>query len=594
MKPAHRHPFLVGRETEYGLYHREGHSKRIAGKMLEAALERFPAVTGDRHSGQVESSTVFTDGEVLYLDPSRAGLRTWFNLEAAVYESDDPWMLQRRVMRAEARIRVLASEAERRLDLQPGATLILALGDDFYLGRTRGYHFNYYLGRRFDKEDQATLALWAVASSALFGAGGLGGFRGVLCDARIRHLDAITGSSIGDGNRLRGMYCIGRGSLCGGRGLRLHMMHQGNTRLSMVLSDGLTMLVVRAIEKGALACRDPLIEPIQQMKSLNRSQDPLAFRFRTQSGRERGILEILEWFREQLQSFAASSRSDLPSWAGRRILPAFGTILGAARAGDRLYLAGRLDAWMRWRLYDEVVFEKHGLHLAGLARWMPVASLLGRNKLFSHWPAMKKGKGAKIKRLAQVRPELRSTGQQILDRIVEEGGIDPMDPGFPRYMEAIRDLADLEFSLGSAREDNPLPALIKGLYAKPPFSERLLVDPDERPPRARNRSRARSVLIRRHTRKEGEPGRGHRRVHASWNSLVRLEIPEPDGPCRSWVYNLEDPLTRGIPRPRRLESPLRIPARRPEYCLLLAESFGRDLRADENDDSGEELATRRT
>ncbi len=541
--PERLQPFLVGREYEYGVFQPGRSYRSLILEILRRARERFPSARGDRHGRTMDRYTVFTEGEVLYMDPCCRGREDWYNLEAALYESDDPWMLQQRLVQAEARLALVAAEMERDAGLAPGSIRILALGDDFYFGRTRGYHFNYLYPKRLAELDHATLVLWIVASSALLGAGGLGGPRGVLCDGRVDHLSVAVGGAAGNDETQRGLFHTGRGCICGGRGIRIHLQHQGNLRLSLVLADGLTMLLLKGIEAGALSCADPLVDPVGQMKRMNRSLDPLGFRLRRVSGTEIPVLDVLEAFAESMRRFAGRHRAALPDWGERRILPAFEWILRVARRADARRLSRRLDAWLRWRLYREIAQERFGVSLAALAPWMPIAALLGRARVFRDWP----GPGAPGRRppacIADLRPDLGKKTLGAVDRRVEENRLDPDDPAFPIYVEAIRTLADVEFSLGSAREDNPLPVLIRGGLARPLFRERFRGDPFAPPPRACNRSRPRSVLIKR------AAGRSQR-LHVTWNSVVDPTNESTGRERRPRIYDLSDPLTMRIPRGR--------------------------------------------
>lgn len=566
--PSGARPLLAGRETEYGVHLAGNRSRGAALEIIAQTGRRYPSVGGDRHGGVVDPSSVFTDNEVFYLDLWTAGGQPRYTLEAAGYESDDPWMLQRRALLSEARIRACTAEVEQSRGLDPGAISVLALGDDFYHGRTRGYHFNAMIDRVFDKDDQATLGLWLIAASALLGAGGLGGGRGVVCDGRIGHLNAFRGGSISYGNRVRGLFSIGRGQTAGESGHRLQMMHQGPTRLSMILHDGLTLLVLRAIESGRLRWRDPLEEGVSQMRSLNICHDPLAFRLKTVSGRGIGVLEVLRWFGQRLEVLGRTANSELPVWS-RRLLPVFATLCRAARAGDRLFLARRLDSWLRWRLYDEVAFEKHGLRLAGLSPWMPIAAHLGREGIFSHWKARKGRRARRPRMLLETVRGMAGPPRDYLEHLAQQTRVSLTDTGFPRYMDAIRDLADLEFSLGSAREDNPLPMLARCGYVEPLFGEELRLEAGAPAPVGRNRSRARAVLIRRHVLNRATGGR--ERLLASWNHMARQRLDEKGETEATHAFDLSDPLMRGIPRARKISGPMVRPALRRGQALLLAE-----------------------
>jgi len=155
---------------------------------------------------------------------------------------------------------------------------------------------------------------------------------------------------------------------------------------------------------------------------------------------------------------------------------------------------------------------------------------------------------------------------------VQKDRLDVRDAGFPRYMEAIRDLADLEFSLGSAREDNPLPMLARCGYVRPFFGESFRVDPGSPPPKVENRARARSILIRRHAR---ALKRGSReQLRASWNHVALIEPGLEGNPPQTRIYDLSDPIRTGVPKARRIPVQLRLPAQLPRVALLLAESYG--------------------
>lgn len=561
-------PFLVGRELEYGI-HLDGHDPTEVGRaLLSRARHRFPSAIGSRHGGRTHSGTVFLDGEVLYLDPWNGGLRNWFNLEAALYESDDPWMLHRRRLRAEARLRLVASETERELGVPSGSLRILGLGDDFYLGRTRGYHFNYLSSTPLYQMHVDTLVLWIVAGCALFGAGGLGGARGVLCDARADHLGVVHGGSIHYGSSRRGMLNEGRGELCGGRGTRIHLQHQGNVRLGAILSDGITMLVLRALEHGAICFPDPLLEPVEQMQRLASSPEPLEFPLRLRSGREMLAREVLLAFDRELRAFLRSHRRELPRWAAARLLPAFGRIVSAAWRRDLHELSSRLDSWMRLKFYDETARRRFGVSLGALAPWMPVAAYLGRERIFRAWDGAGRGKrrGREPRCLADLWDDLGAKARSELGIVLEGRDLDRNDPTFPSRMEAIRTLADLEFRLGSVREDNPFPALMRAGVVRPVFREALVAaDPFATPPRARNRSRPRSILIRRLSSRA-------RSFSVTWTGVTVDPDKKGGEPLR---YDLTDPFRTEVPPAERVPPEgRRRPRRWPRFFLPELQSEG--------------------
>jgi hypothetical protein len=550
-RPARPERFLAGREIELAVFSAHRPALSLAKSIIALAPTLYPAIPAARGMPMIPSNEgIFTDNEMMYIDPWTGGVRDWFNLELAVAECDDPFVLHERRLLAEARADRLARAAEEAEGLPPGSTLLLGIGDDLYNGRTRGFHWNYCATTPLKYIDMNALVTWIVASSLLFGAGGLGGERGSVLDGRSRHLHSLSGPSIT--SERRGLLSTKRWTLAGKGRHRLHFQHEGHLRLCDILSDGLKLILLKALERDACRPRLTLEHPVEQLRALNLSASPLTFRLRRAGGGTLTALQVLRRYQAQLVRFCNGSRWRLPSWATERILPAFEEILRAAEAHDLRLLGARLDSWMRLRYYDTALRSRLGLSLSELAPWMPVAAVIARSGMpVSEWNGP----------LSDIEKRLDRRPREAARKAREDNRLPASDPDTPRKLAAIRWLVSLELRLSSARQDNPLARLAHRRFIRPVFGQELNGDADRPPPDPPNRARARAELIR------SLSARGTFAT-AGWQQVLSNEQP-----AGLMLHNLGNPFSPRVPAPVRPGSRaherwlLDIPARTPRRGL---------------------------
>lgn len=339
--------FLMGIETECltAVAQRVGEWNAVLAAFLSEMRRLAPSLSG--HAG------FFNGYGRVYLDGNR-------HLELASAECDSPYTLAAVVARQQA----LAARAVAQLRDRRDVELILA--NNNHAGRlsdgapTWGAHENYLVGQ--PPEDLADRMLPFLVSRVYGGAGGLWHPTGVfLAGVRIVFLQTDVG---GDTTQRRAVFSTARQEhLLGSRptGFRCHLILGDGHRshFNLALHHGATALVLTVLEHDPDSVRAlPRIAGADQRRfwltaahHFNRLAevgkplrvDPLA-------------LEVQRFYLDRARRFAETLPAH--SWA-HRLLADWEITLDKMAIGDDDWLASRLDAWIKHRLFGQWL-KAHG------------------------------------------------------------------------------------------------------------------------------------------------------------------------------------------------------------------------------------------